>query len=402
MGVGAERLLVTDTTFRDAHQSLLATWVRTYDLMGTAGAVARRLPNLFSLEMWGGATFDAALRFLYEDPWERLRLLREAIPNICFQMLLRASNAVGYTSYPDNVVREFVIEALRGTHAVCEVAICYRANSSIRASQVQPPLLRESGPTAQGHGCSHSLHQGHGGAVPSLCRRPVGEGAAEELGMPIHFHTHDASGVQAATLIKGGEAGIDIIDAAVAAVSGSTSQPNLNTIVGSLKGTERDTALDSEALGDCSLYWETVRTYYQPFDNSPRPWASASAGGRSRRGRRCQPVAGRYREGHPIEQAVGDLALFLLSKGMTCDEVRRLPPDHNIGFPESVVDMMRGSLGEPPVGGRRTSGGDRCVETSQSRDGRAPSSRAPTSRPPRRCAGGKRSGPMASATCSIP
>ena len=129
---GQKRLLVTDTTFRDAHQSLLATWVRTYDLMGTAGAVARRLPNLFSLEMWGGATFDAALRFLYEDPWERLRLLREAIPNICFQMLLRASNAVGYTSYPDNVVREFVIEALRGTHAVCEVAICYRANSSIR------------------------------------------------------------------------------------------------------------------------------------------------------------------------------------------------------------------------------------------------------------------------------
>ena len=304
---GQKRLLVTDTTFRDAHQSLLVTWVRIYDLMGTAGAVARRLPNLFSLEMWGGATFDAALRFLYEDPWERLRLLREAIPNICFQMLLRASNAVGYTSYPDNVVREFVIEsarqgidvfrvfdllndvrnmdvaieALRGTHAVCEVAICYtgelldpgRPKYSLHYYANLARRLKAMG--------AHILCIKD---MAGLCRPYAADQLVrvlrEELGMPIHFHTHDASGVQAVTLIKGGEAGIDIIDAAVAAVSGSTSQPNLNTIVGSLK----DTELDSEALGDCSLYWETVRTYYQPFDNSPRPWASASAGGRSRRG----------------------------------------------------------------------------------------------------------------------
>ena len=291
------RLLVTDTTFRDAHQSLLATRVRTYDLLGTAGAVARRLPNLFSLEMWGGATFDAALRFLYEDPWERLQLMREAIPNICFQMLLRASNAVGYTSYPDNVVREFTIEAarqgidifrvfdslndvrnmevaieaVRSTHAICEAAICYtgdlldpgRPKYSLEYYIDLARRLKEMG--------AHLLCIKD---MAGLCRPYAADQLVrvlrEEVGMPIHFHTHDASGVQAATLIKGGEAGIDVIDAAVAAVSGSTSQPNLNTIVGSLRGTERDTELDSEALGDCSLYWETVRTYYRPFDNSPK------------------------------------------------------------------------------------------------------------------------------------
>ena len=397
-----ERLLVTDTTFRDAHQSLLATRVRTFDLLGTAGAVARRLSNLFSIEMWGGATFDAAIRFLYEDPWERLRLLREAIPNICFQMLLRASNAVGYTSYPDNVVREFVIEsarqgidvfrvfdslndvrnmevaieAVRSTHAICEAAICYtgdlldpgRPKYNLNYYVDLAQRLKAMG--------AHILCIKD---MAGLCRPYAADQLVrvlrEEVGMPIHFHTHDASGVQAATLVKGGEAGIDIIDAAVAAVSGSTSQPNLNTIVGSLKGTERDTELDSDALGDCSLYWETVRTYYRPFDNSPRSGSArlydheipggqftnlqqqASALGLGRRWREVEEMyadvnqmLGDIVKVTPSSKVVGDLALFLLSKGMTCDEVRQLPADHNIGFPESVVDMMRGSLGEPPGG----------------------------------------------------
>ena len=395
-------LLVTDTTFRDAHQSLLATRVRTYDLLGTAEAVARRLPNLFSVEMWGGATFDAALRFLYEDPWERLRLMRRAIPNICFQMLLRASNAVGYTSYPDNVVREFTIEAarqgidifrvfdslndvgnmavaidaVRSTGAICETAICYtgdildpgRPKYSLNYYVDLAKQLKAMG--------THILCIKD---MAGLCRPYAAARLVrvlrEEVGLPIHFHTHDASGVQAATLIKAGEAGVDVIDAAVAAVSGSTSQPNLNTIAGSLKGTERDTKLDSEALGDCSLYWETVRTYYRPFDNSPR---SGSArlydheipGGQFTNlqqqavalglGRRWREVEEMYADVNqmlgdivkvtPSSKVVGDLALFLLSKGMTCDEVTRLPADHNVGFPDSVVDMMRGSLGEPPGG----------------------------------------------------
>lgn len=397
-----EKLLVTDTTFRDAHQSLLATRVRTFDLLGTAGAVARRLSNLFSVEMWGGATFDAAIRFLYEDPWERLRLLREAIPNVCFQMLLRASNAVGYTSYPDNVVREFVVEsarqgidvfrvfdslndvrnmevameAVRSTHAICEAAICYtgdlldpdRPKYNLGYYVDLASTLKEMG--------AHILCIKD---MAGLCRPYAADQLVrvlrEEVGLPIHFHTHDASGVQAATLIKGGEAGIDIIDAAVAAVSGSTSQPNLNTLVGSLESTERDTQLDSEALGDCSLYWETVRTYYQPFDNSPRSGSArlydheipggqftnlqqqATALGLGHRWREVEEMyqdvnqmLGDIVKVTPSSKVVGDLALFLLSKGMTCDEVRRLPPDHNIGFPESVVDMMRGSLGEPPGG----------------------------------------------------
>ena len=397
-----KRLLVTDTTYRDAHQSLLATRVRTYDLLGTAGAVARRLPDLFSVEMWGGATFDAALRFLYEDPWERLRLLREAIPNICFQMLLRASNAVGYTSYPDNVVREFTIEAarqgidvfrvfdslndvgnmavameaVRETHAICEAAICYtgdildpgRPKYDLNYYVDLARRLKRMG--------AHVLCIKD---MAGLCRPYAADQLVkvlrEEVGLPIHFHTHDASGVQAASLIKASEAGVDVMDAAVAALSGSTSQPNLNTLAGSLKGTERDTGLDTEALGDCSLYWETVRTYYRPFDNSPR---SGSArlydheipGGQFTNlqqqaaglglGKRWREVEEMYADVNrmlgdivkvtPSSKVVGDLALFLLSKGMTCDEVRRLPVDHNIGFPESVVDMMRGALGEPPGG----------------------------------------------------
>ena len=397
-----ERLLVTDTTFRDAHQSLLATRVRTHDLMETAPAVARRLPNLFSLEMWGGATFDSALRFLYEDPWERLRQMREAVPNICFQMLLRASNAVGYTSYPDNVVREFTIEAarqgidvfrifdslndignmrvamdaVRDTAAICEPAICYtgdildpnRPKYSLNYYLDLARQLKEMG--------AHMLGIKD---MAGLCRPYAGYELVKvlraELGLPVHFHTHDSSGLNAATLLKASEAGVDVVDAAVAALSGSTSQPNLNTLVGTLKGTSRDTGLDTEALGDCSLYWETVRTYYLPFDNAPKAGSArlytheipggqftnlqqqAAAMGLAQRWREVEQMyadvnqlLGDIVKVTPSSKVVGDLALFLLAKGMTCEEVRNLPSNHNIGFPDSVVDMMRGSLGTPPGG----------------------------------------------------
>ena len=397
-----KRLLVTDTTFRDAHQSLLATRVRTHDLMVTAPAVARRLSNLFSLEMWGGATFDSALRFLYEDPWDRLQLMRQAVPNICFQMLLRASNAVGYTSYPDNVVREFTIEAarqgidvfrifdslndvgnmgvamdaVRDTAAICEPAICYtgdirdpgRPKYSLNYYLDLAAKLKEMG--------AHMLGIKD---MAGLCRPYAGYELVKvlrsELGLPVHFHTHDSSGLNAATLLKASEAGVDVVDAAVAALSGSTSQPNLNTIVGTLKGTPRDTQLDSPALGDCSLYWETVRTYYLPFDNAPKSGSArlytheipggqftnlqqqAAAMGLGQRWREVEQMyadvnqlLGDIVKVTPSSKVVGDLALFLLTKGMTCDEVRRLPPDHNVGFPDSVIDMMRGSLGSPPGG----------------------------------------------------
>ena len=395
-------LLITDTTFRDAHQSLLATRVRTHDLLVTAPAVARRLANLFSLEMWGGATFDSSLRFLYEDPWERLRLMRQAVPNICFQMLLRASNAVGYTSYPDNVVREFTVEAarqgidvfrifdslndvsnmgvamdaVRSTGAICEPAICYtgdildpeRPKYSLNYYLDLATKLKEMG--------AHMLGIKD---MAGLCRPYAAfelvKALREELGLPVHFHTHDSSGLNAATLLKASEAGADVVDAAVAALSGSTSQPNLNTLVGTLKGTPRDTRLDEGELGNCSLYWETVRNYYLPFDNAPKSGSArlytheipggqftnlqqqAAAMGLGQRWREVEQMyadvnqlLGDIVKVTPSSKVVGDLALFLLSKGMTCAEVRNLSPDHNIGFPDSVVDMMRGSLGEPPGG----------------------------------------------------
>ena len=397
-----KRLLVTDTTFRDAHQSALATRVRTYDLLVPAPAVAQRLPELFSLEMWGGATFDVALRFLYEDPWERLRSMRKAVPNICFQMLLRASNAVGYTSYPDNLVREFTIEsarqgidvfrifdslndmrnmrvameAVRDTHSICEPAICYsgdihdprRPKYSLNYYLDLARQLKEMG--------AHILGIKD---MAGLCRPYAAYDLVRvlraEVDLPVHFHTHDSSGLNAATLLKACEADVDIVDAAIAALSGSTSQPNLNTLVGALKGTERDTGLDSEALGDCSLYWETVRTYYLPFDNAPKAGSArlynheipggqftnlqqqAAAMGLAQRWNEVEQMyadvnqlLGDIVKVTPSSKVVGDLALFLLAKGMTCDEVRKLPERHNVAFPDSVIDMMRGSLGEPPGG----------------------------------------------------
>ncbi len=397
-----ERLLVTDTTFRDAHQSLLATRVRTYDLLATAPAVARRLSNLFSLEMWGGATFDSCMRFLYEDPWERLRALRKAVPNICFQMLLRASNAVGYTSYPDNVVREFTIESARqgidifrifdslndlanmrvamdsvqGTGAVCEAAICYTGDI---ADPDRPKYTLNYYLDLAWQLQRMGAHMIAIKDMAGLCRPYAAfelvRVLRQEIGLPVHFHTHDSSGINAATLLKAAEAGVDVVDAAVAAVSGSTSQPNLNTLAGSLRGAPRDPELDTDALGDCSLYWETVRTYYMPFDNAPKAGSArlyeheipggqftnlqqqAAAMGLAQRWREVEQtyaevnqMLGDIVKVTPSSKVVGDLALFLLTKGMTCDEVRELPPSHNVGFPESVIDMMRGSLGEPPGG----------------------------------------------------
>src|SRR6202045_4348393 len=256
-----KRLLITDTTFRDAHQSLMATRVRTYDLLATASAVAQRLPNLFSLEMWGGATFDTALRFLHEDPWQRLRELRERVPNICFQMLLRGANAVGYASYPDNVIKEFVreahtqgidifrifdslnsidnmrvsIDAALETGAICEPAICYtgdmldgsRPKYSLRYYLSMAKHLEKLG--------AHFLAIKD---MAGLCK-PYGAHALvkalrDEIEIPIHFHTHDTSGINATSVLKASDAGVDVADAAVASMSGGTSQPNLNSIVESL------------------------------------------------------------------------------------------------------------------------------------------------------------------------
>jgi pyruvate carboxylase len=397
-----KRLLITDTTFRDAHQSLMATRVRTYDLLATAGVVAQRLPNLFSLEMWGGATFDTSLRFLHEDPWQRLRELRQRIPNICFQMLLRGANAVGYVSYPDNVIIEFVREAhVQGidifrifdslnsienmrvsidtaleTGAVCEAAICYtgdildkgRPKYSLKYYVTMAKQLEALG--------AHFLAiKDMAGLCKPYAAFQLVKVLRDEIAIPIHFHTHDTSGINSASVLKAAEAGVDVADAAIASMSGGTSQPHLNSIVDALRHTPRDTQLNVEALNECSDYWETVRTYYLPFDSAPKSGSArlyqheipggqytnlreqATAMGLGHRWREAEKV---YAEVNrifgdivkvtPSSKVVGDMTLFLMAKEMRPADILKLDEKHDVSFPNSVVEMFSGALGVPPRG----------------------------------------------------
>jgi pyruvate carboxylase len=397
-----KRLLLTDTTFRDAHQSLMATRVRTFDLLATAPFVAERLPNLFSLEMWGGATFDTALRFLRENPWQRLRELREAVPNICFQMLLRGANAVGYASYPDNVIREFVrqayaegmdifrvfdslnsienmrvsLDAVLDAGGVCEGAICYTGDI-LDKTRPKYSLKYYVGLAKQLEklGVHFLAIKDMAGLCKPYAAFELVKKLKEEVDLPIHFHTHDTSGMNAATVLKAADAGADIADGAVAAVSGGTSQPNLNAVVAALRNTPRDTALDSAALNDCSDYWETVRTYYLPFDSGPkagnaRLYEHEIPGGQYTNlreqavamglGHRWREVERMYSEVNqlfgdivkvtPSSKVVGDMTLFLMAKEMTPADVLSLDEHHDVAFPNSVVEMFSGILGVPPDG----------------------------------------------------
>jgi pyruvate carboxylase len=396
-----KRLLITDTTFRDAHQSLLATRVRTYDMVAVAAAMARRTPGLFSLEMWGGATFDTALRFLHEDPWLRLSALRERIPNICFQMLFRGSNAVGYSNYPDNVVAGFVrhaaaqgidifrifdslnyapnlkvaMEAVQDTHAVCEAAICYTGDildpkRSKYSLKYYVKLARE----LEKMGAHFLAIKDMAGVCRPYAAYQLVKTLKEEIGIPIHFHTHDTSGVAAASVLEANDAQVDIVDLALASMSGSTSQPNLNSVVAALQHAPRDTGLDLGALNEFSDYWEQVRTAYAPFDTSPRAGSAevylhempggqytnlkeqaASMGLASR----WPEIARTYAEVNelfgdivkvtPSSKVVGDMTMFLVTRGIKPADVLNLEPGAT-PFPESVIDMLLGGLGRPAGG----------------------------------------------------
>jgi pyruvate carboxylase len=397
----AERqLLLTDTTFRDAHQSLLATRLRTYDMLHIADAYARRHAGLFSLEMWGGATFDTAMRFLKECPWQRLADLRERIPNILFQMLLRASNALGYANYPDNVVQGFVKEATQAgidvfrvfdslnwlpnmgvamdavveSGALCEAAICYtgdildpkRSKYDLKYYVNMAKELERMG--------SHLLAIKD---MAGLCKPYAAEllikTLKQEVGIPIHFHTHDTSGVQAAAILKGAEAGLDIADAAVAPFSGLTSQPNLNSLVESLRFTERETPLDPVELDELARYWQAVREYYAPFETGmlassadvyrhempggqyTNLWQQAHAIGLGERwGDICRTYAevnqlfGDIVKVTPSSKAVGDMALFLITNNLQVADV--LNASQELAVPASVVDLLSGRMGQPPGG----------------------------------------------------
>ncbi|MBI5691245.1 MAG: pyruvate carboxylase [Verrucomicrobia bacterium] len=396
-----KRLLVTDTTWRDAHQSLMATRVRSYDMLAGAGALAHRTPNLFSLEMWGGATFDTAMRFLNEDPWERLRQLRARVPNICFQMLFRGANAVGYTNYPDNVVAGFVkhaaangmdifrvfdslnylpnlrvaMAAVNETHAVCEAALCYTGDIlDERRDKFSLKYYVRLAKELEKMGAHILAIKDMAGLCRPYAAFKLVKALKEEVGLPIHFHTHDTSGIAAASVLRAADAGVDIVDLALAAMSGSTSQPNLNSVVAALQHTARDTQLDLDALNEFSDYWEIVRDYYRPFDTAPKSGSAEvylheMPGGQYTNlkeqaasmgvAHRWPEIARTYAEVNqlfgdivkvtPSSKVVGDMALFLFSRGIKPADVVNLEPG-SLPFPESVIDMMSGGLGWPEGG----------------------------------------------------
>jgi len=397
-----KRLLVTDTTFRDAHQSLLATRVRTYDMLAIANFMAHRLNTLYSLEMWGGATFDVSMRFLHEDPWARLRALREAIPNICFQMLLRASNAVGYTAYPDNVVRAFIeeaaaqgidifrifdslnwlpnmklsMEAVRKAGKVCEAAICYTGDI-LDPKRDKYPLeyYVRMAKELERMGAHVLAIKDMAGLCKPYAAEKLVRAIRGEVGLAVHFHTHDTSGINAASVLKAAEAGVDAADGAMASMSGTTSQPNLNSVVAALAHTRRETGVDLDALNQCADYWEVVREYYAPFDSGLRSgtaevYIHEMPGGQFTNlkeqaaamglGPRWHEIARAYADVNmafgdivkvtPSSKVVGDMALFLVNHNMTMAQFEQLGPDHNLTLPTSVIEMLRGELGEPEGG----------------------------------------------------
>ncbi|MCO5059935.1 MAG: pyruvate carboxylase [Rhizobiaceae bacterium] len=395
-----DRVLVTDTTMRDAHQSLLATRMRTQDIARIAGVYARALPQLLSLECWGGATFDVAMRFLTEDPWERLALVREGAPNLLLQMLLRGANGVGYTNYPDNVVRHFVrqaaaggidlfrvfdclnwvdnmrvaMDAVRGEGKLCEATICYtgdildpdRAKYDLNYYVGMAGELEKAG--------AHIIAvKDMAGLLKPAAARGLFKALREATDLPIHFHTHDTSGIAAATVLAAVDSGVDAVDAAMDAFSGNTSQPCLGSIVEALKGSERDSGLDASWIRRISFYWEAVRNQYAAFESDLKGPASEvylheMPGGQftnlKEQARslglesRWHEVAQAYHDVNlmfgdivkvtPSSKVVGDMALMMVSQDLTVAEVE--DPARDIAFPDSVVAMLRGDLGQSPGG----------------------------------------------------
>ena len=395
-----KQVLMTDTTMRDSHQSLLATRMRSIDMIGIAENYAHDLPQLFSVECWGGATFDVAYRFLDECPWQRLRDLRERMPNLLTQMLLRGSNGVGYTNYPDNVVQAFVkqaadsgvdifrvfdplnwtenmrvsMDAVRDADKVLEAAICYtgdildpnRAKYDLKYYLNMAKELKEAG--------THILCiKDMGGLLKPASATVLFKALKEEIGLPIHFHTHDTAGVASATILAAADAGVDAVDCAMDALSGNTSQATMGSVVEALRHTDRDTGLDIDAIRKISIYWENVREHYAAFESAMQSPTSEvylheMPGGQFTNLRaqarslgleaKWPEIARTYADVNqmfgdvikvtPIAKTVGDLALMMVSQGLTCEDV--LDPKTEVSFPESVVTLMKGYVGQAPGG----------------------------------------------------
>ena len=395
-----KKLLLTDTTMRDAHQSLLATRMRTRDMVKGADGVADILRDCFSLEMWGGATFDVAYRFLHESPWERLRLLREKIPNIPFQMLLRGSNLVGYANYPDNLVRSFIKEAAeRGIdvfrvfdslnwvpsmevamdevlnqNKLLEATMCYTGDILDPAKDKYTLKYYVDLAKELEHRGAHMLAiKDMSGLLKPYAAKKLVSTLKQEIGIPIHLHTHDTTGNQVAALLMAAEAGVDVVDAACAPLAGLTSQPSLDALVAALQGTERDTGLDLRRVQELSNYWADVRLRYESFDHGLKTsttdiYRYEIPGGQYTNlrpqveslglGDRFEEVKEMYKTvndmlGDPVKvtpssKVVGDLAIFMVQNDLTPENI--VERGKALAFPDSVVSYFKGMMGQPAWG----------------------------------------------------
>ena len=395
-----KKLLLTDTTMRDAHQSLLATRMRTRDMVKGADGVADILRDCFSLEMWGGATFDVAYRFLHESPWERLRLLREKIPNIPFQMLLRGSNLVGYANYPDNLVRNFIKEAAeRGIdvfrvfdslnwipsmevamdevlnqNKLLEATMCYTGDILDPSKDKYTLKYYVDLAKELEHRGAHMLAiKDMSGLLKPYAAKKLVSTLKQEIGIPIHLHTHDTTGNQVAALLMAAEAGVDVVDAACAPLAGLTSQPSLDALVAALQGTERDTGLDLRRVQELSNYWADVRLRYESFDHGLKTsttdiYRYEIPGGQYTNlrpqveslglGDRFEEVKEMYKTvndmlGDPVKvtpssKVVGDLAIFMVQNDLTPENI--VERGKALAFPDSVVSYFKGMMGQPAWG----------------------------------------------------
>jgi len=396
-----KKIHYTDTTFRDAHQSLLATRMRSYDMLKVAESFAKNHPQTFSLEVWGGATFDVCLRFLHENPWRRLSNLREAVPNILLQMLIRGSNGVGYSAYPDNLIEAFVEKSWetgvdifrifdslnwmksiapcigyvrKRTQGLAEGAICYTGDIlDVRRTKYSLKYYLQLAKDMENAGAHILAIKDMAGLLKPYAAGELVSALKETVSIPIHLHTHDTSSLQAATCLKAIEAGVDVIDVALGGLSGLTSQPNFNAIVAMMKFHKRENKFGIRSLNQFSNYWETVREYYYPFESGLKAstaevFIHEIPGGQYSNlkpqaialglGDKFERIKEAYAEVNdlfgdvikvtPSSKVVGDMALYMVSNGLTKGDI--IAKGESISFPESVQSYFMGDIGQP-VGG---------------------------------------------------
>ena len=395
-------ILYTDTTLRDAHQSLLATRVRTKDMMKVAEGLAKNHSQLFSLEMWGGATFDVAMRFLHECPWKRLQHLRKAVPNILFQMLFRGSNAVGYKAYPDNLIEKFIIESSENgidvfrifdslnwvegmrksihvvreqTGGIAEATICYTGDvlNTDPSNKFNLQYYLDLAKQLEDAGAHTLCLKDMAGLLKPYAAQELIPALKDAVDLPIHLHTHDTSSMQSATLLKAIEQDVDIVDACMSSMSGLTSQPNLNSLIASMQGQPREQAFDLDSLNQYANYWEDTREIYYPFESGLKAGTAEvynhEIPGGQYSNLRPQAIAlglehkfeevkenyaivnkmfGDIVKVTPSSKVVGDMAIFMTSNGLTEKDV--MSQGGTLAFPESVLDLFKGNLGQTAGG----------------------------------------------------